>query len=48
MPSTPYQLCAVRYGHRDRVSNENFLGGDPAPLPGLEGVAVRLDLEPRE
>jgi hypothetical protein len=31
----PYEVYAVRYGHHERRSSENFLGGDPhdAPMP---------------
>jgi hypothetical protein len=55
LSSDIYEVYAVRYAHHDRRASENFLGGDPhdgpmvlrrypPPKPGLDGIAVRLDV----
>ena len=50
MTADTYEIFAVRYAHHHRLARESFLGGDPhddSPKPELEGIAVRLDVDPR-
>ena len=58
MTADTYEIYAVRYAHHHRLARESFLAADPhddplvlrrypAPKPELEGIVVRLDVEPR-